>query len=161
MVLSMAVLLLPILLLLGAYKVVFNGDHPRAVDPVSAFDDARHAGRFPVHEPGGLPGGWSAISYAYATQGGAGTLRVGYVTPGGGGVQLVESDRPADALLPAELGEDARPGSLVEIGGRQWREYPVARDGNQALVLAENGGTTIVIGAAPMADLHALAANLR
>jgi hypothetical protein len=160
MALSMAVLLVPVLLLVGAYKVFFNGDHPREVNPAAAFVDARHAARFPVHEPGGLPAGWSAISYGYATEQGFGTLRVGYVTPGGDGVQLVESDRPVDALLPAELGEDARAGSLVDIGGRQWREYPMARDGNQALVLAEDRGTTVLVGAAPMADLHTFAAAL-
>jgi hypothetical protein len=86
---------------------------------------------------------------------------VGYLPGSANGLQLIESDEPVDSLLPAELGGGARPGELSTINGRQWRAYPVARDGDRALVLAEDGRTTIVIGTATDADLRLLASSLR
>jgi Protein of unknown function (DUF4245) len=157
MALSLAALLIPIFLLLGAYKLVFSGDAPIPYDASGTWATARHSARFPVLEPTGLPAKWTVIS-ATVTDG---TLRVGYVTPGGGGLQLVESGQPVDTLLPAELGTDARPGSLVPIGGRQWREYPQVRHGDRALVLVDDGRTTIAIGTATEAELRTFVDALR
>ncbi len=157
MALSLAALLIPIFLLLGAYKLVFSGDAPIPYDASGTWATARHSAHFPVLEPAGLPPKWTVISATY----GDGTLRVGYVTPGGAGLQLVESDQPVDRLLPAELGTDAKPGNLINIDAGQWREYPVARNGDRALVLADNGRTTVVIGTASEAELRTFVDALR
>jgi hypothetical protein len=158
MALSLAVLLVPVFVLLGIYRVVFSGDAPIAVNPSDAWATARHSAHFTVLEPVGLPAKWTVISASFRE----GTLRVGYVVPDGSGVQLIESDQLVDRLGPAELGTDARPGDLVTIGDRQWRAYPVARGGdNRALVLVDAGRTTILVGTAPDADLRTLAATLR
>jgi hypothetical protein len=157
MALSLAALLIPIFLLLGAYKLVFSGDAPIPYDASGTWATARHSARFPVLEPAGLPPKWTVISATF----GDGTLRVGYVTPGGAGLQLVESEQAVDTLLPAELGTDARPGNLVTIGGRQWREYPQVRHGDRALVLVDNDRTTIAIGTASDAELRTFAGALR
>jgi len=156
--LSLLVLLVPVVLLLGIYRLVFSGDAPiAAANQADTWATARHDAPYPVLEPVGLPATWTALSASY----GAGTLRVGYVTAAGSGIQLVESATAADQLLPAELGTDARPGDLVTIGSRQWRAYPVARTDNRALVLVDSGRTTIVVGSAPQADLRGFAATLR
>jgi Protein of unknown function (DUF4245) len=157
MALSLAVLLVPVFLLLIVYRLVFSGDAPIGVNAGDTWATARHGAHYAVLEPAGLPAKWTVISATFA----GGTLRVGYVTPDAAGLQLIESDQPVDRLLPAELGTDARPGDLVTIGGRQWRTYPVARDGNRALVLADADRTTIVIGTASDTDLRTLAAALR
>ncbi len=157
MALSLAVLLVPVFVLLIVYRLVFSGDAPIAVNAADTWATARHSAHFTVLEPVGLPAKWTVISATF----GAGTLRVGYVTAAGAGIQLVESDQAVDQLLPAELGTGARPGDLVTIGDRQWRAYPVAQNGNPALVLAEAGRTTIVIGTASDADLRTFAAALR
>jgi hypothetical protein len=91
---------------------------------------------------------------------GAAVLRVSYVTPAKSGLQLIESDRPVDALLPDELGSDAQPGNLTDIAGRQWREYPVAKGGSRALVLAGDGFTTVITGTATDNDMRTFAAAL-
>jgi hypothetical protein len=145
MALSMAVLIIPIFLLLGAAQT---------------YATARHSASFPVLEPGGLPGGWTAISATFGKVDDGSTLRVSYVPPAKTGLQLVESDRPVNALLPDELGGAAQPGNLETVGGRQWRTYPVAGDGGRALVLAEDGRTTIITGTASAADLRTFAATL-
>src|SRR2546429_2683032 len=152
MLLSMAVLLIPIFLLVGAYRDFYSGDAPVAVDASQTWATARHSAPYPVLAPDGLPKGWTVISATYA----GGTLRVGYVSPSGGGLQPVESDRTGDVLLPAELGTDARPGNLVTIDGRAWRAYPVVHGGGRALVLVDQGRTVVVVGTVTDSDLHAL-----
>ena len=156
-VLSIAVLLVPILLLLGAYRVFYSGDKPIAIDASGTWSAARHSAPYQVLEPAGLRSGWTLISATYAN----GTLRVGYVTPGRAGLQLVESDQSADSLLPAELGNDARPGSLVTLGGRSWRAYPLLHDGGRALVLVDQGRTVVVQGTGTDSDVRELASSLR
>jgi hypothetical protein len=161
MTLSMAALLIPIFLLLGAYKIFFSGDAPIAVDTAQTLATARHDAHFPILEPGGLPTDWKAISSTFALQSDGSVLRIGYVPPDHSGTQLIESDRPVDRLLPEELGSTAQPGNLVTIGNRLWRGYPTVRDGNRALVLAEDRRTTVLIGSGSDADLRTLAASLR
>jgi hypothetical protein len=157
MALSMATLLIPLFVLLGIYKVVFSGDAPIPYDASSVWATARHDAHFPVLEPNGLPAHWTVISATY----GDATLRVGYVTPAGTGLQLIESDRTAEQLLPAELGTNARPGNLMIIGDHQWRDYPEAHNGDHALVLVEQGRTIVVIGGVEAADLRTFASTLR
>jgi hypothetical protein len=159
--LSMGVLLVPVIVLLILYNVLFNGDHPRAIDPSDTLETARHSAAFTVSEPRGLPGGWAVVSSTYQKQGDGSVLRLGYVTPHSGGLQLVESDRPVNTLLPDELGADAQPGQLVPIGANRWREYPTAKGGDRALVLADSGRTVIVIGTGSDDDLRLLAGSLR
>ena len=153
----MATLLIPLFVLLGVYQVVYSGDAPIPYDASSVWATARHDKRFPVLQPNGLPAHWTVISATYRDA----TLRVGYITPAGTGLQLVESDQTAEQLLPAELGATARPGNLLVIGDRQWRDYPDARNGDHALVLVEQGRTIVVIGGVEGADLRTFAGTLR
>jgi hypothetical protein len=162
-VLSMAALLLPILVLVGGYKIFFGGDKPIAVDVSETYATARHANAFPVLEPQPVPHGWTANAATYTApspgaQVGA-ELRVVYHTPDGGGVQLLEAGGSSDAVLQQELGT-AVPGNLETIGGQQWRLYPSVRDGTPALVNVVDGRTTIVIGQTSTDDLREFAASL-
>jgi hypothetical protein len=161
MALSMAVLLVPLFLLLVGYRVFFAGDAPIPINAGETFATARHSAHFPILEPQDLPPGWTSIAAKYEPVADGSVLRVSYVTPGRTGVQLIESDRPVDKLLPDELGADAQPGNLKEIAGRQWREYPVAKGGGRALVLAEDGRTTILTGTGEDKDMRTFAAYLR
>src|SRR2546423_4676296 len=154
MALSLAVLLIPVFVLVGLYKVVFSGDAPIPVKAADTWASARHDAHLPVLEPQGLPAKWTVITATFA----GGTLRVGYVTPSGAGVQLVESDRAADQLLPAELGADAKPGNLAAIGGRQWRGGPPPRDRGRALVQGDAGPTPLVVGPPPPGEPRTLLA---
>jgi hypothetical protein len=160
MALSIGVLVIPIFLLLGVYRVFFAGDAPIAVDVTQTYATARHDAPFPVLVPAGLPGGWTAINSSFGKVSDGSVLRVSYVPPAKTGLQLVESDRPVNSLLPDELGSSAEPGNLETIGGQQWRSYPVTQHGARALVLAENGQTTIVTGTASDNDLRTFAASL-
>jgi uncharacterized protein DUF4245 len=157
--LSLLVLLVPIAILIGINRFVQGGDEPTVVDPAAAVADAGQDGAFPVALPAGLSRDWRTVSASYDPGDGQAVLRVGYLTPSGAGVQLVESDTPAETLIPRELTKDARPRGPAEIGGRQWQRYS-ARPGELAFVLLERERTVLVVGAASEAELHELAAAL-
>lgn len=160
MALSMAVLLIPVILFLVGYRVFFSGDAPIPVDAAQVYATAQHDAHFAVLVPQDLPPDWTPIAAKFDPPVGAAVLRVSYVTPAKSGLQLIESDRPVDALLPDELGSDAQPGNLTDIAGRQWREYPVAKGGSRALVLAGDGFTTVITGTATDNDMRTFAAAL-
>ncbi|GAA4694457.1 DUF4245 domain-containing protein [Phytohabitans rumicis] len=156
MVLSMAVLLVPVLIIVLIYRVVQGGDQPVKVDTAPALDQARSVGAFPVSEPSGLDDGWRPISATFQTADGGKVLRIGYVTPSGAGVQLVQSDVPAERLLPAELTGSGQPRGATDIAGQSWQRY-TARPGEQALVLLQPDRTVIVVGSAEETELRILA----
>src|SRR4051812_1963631 len=55
MALSLAVLLIPVFLLVGVYRVVFSGEAPIPVKADDTWATARHSAHFPVLEPQALP----------------------------------------------------------------------------------------------------------
>ncbi|MGW5667403.1 DUF4245 family protein [Micromonospora sp. NPDC003776] len=159
MALSLLVLLVPIVLLLAFYRGFLGGDQPTTVDPNPAVEQARAAGAFPVSRPEGLDKGWRTVNARYQAQPGGATLRIGYVTPEGRGAQLVESNVPAERLLPAEL-KEGQPQGPVDLRGGSWQRY-TARGNEQALVLLEPNRTVIVVGDAGENELRQLATALR
>lgn len=160
MVISLLVLLVPILLAFGIYRVFFDGHEPIQVDASAAIDDARHSGAFPVLTPTGLDEGWTTVSATFQTIEGGKVLRFGMVSPDGGGAQVVQTDAPPTDIIPAELTRDAQPQGTTEIAGGSWQVYST-RPGENALVRLEPDATVIVVGGASQADLVDLAASLK
>ncbi|WP_446218353.1 DUF4245 family protein [Micromonospora sp. IBHARD004] len=159
MALSLLVLLVPIALLLAFYRGFLGGDEPVTVDPAPAVQEARAANAFPVSTPAGLASDWRTISARYQAEPGGTTLRIGYLTPEGRGAQLVQSNVPAEKLLPAEL-SGGQPLGAADLPGGSWQRY-TARGNEQALVLLEPTRTVIVVGDAGEAELRQLAGALR
>lgn len=160
MALSLLVLLVPIALLLGFYRVVLGGDDPIAVDPRPAIEQAQAAKAFPVSAPSGLGDDWHVSNATFRRTPDGATLRLGYVDPDGDPVQLVQSSVPLDKLVSSELGDKVQPTGPVRVGTRTWQRYD-ARPGENALVLLEKGRTTIVVGATDPRNVQALATALR
>lgn len=158
MVISLAVLVVPVLLLVGGYQLVSGRHQPVAVDPAPALAEAEAAG-MAVTAPTGLADGWVPVSAAFQRPAGGYTLRIGYLTPDGPSAQLVQSTVPAERLLPAELPGAARPAGTIDIAGESWQRYE-NQDGDRALVLLAPDLTTLVIGTTSEAQLHHLAASL-
>jgi hypothetical protein len=159
MALSLVVLLVPIALLLGFYRLVLGGDDPIAVDPRPAVEQAQAAKAFPVTAPTGLSDDWHVSSATFRRAADGATLRIGYVDPDGGPVQLVESSVPLETLVRAELGDKVVSTGPVQAGTRTWQRYD-ARPGENALVLLDKERTIIVVGATEPENLQALAAAL-
>ncbi|SDZ17268.1 Protein of unknown function [Asanoa ishikariensis] len=160
MVISMLVLLVPILLAFGVYRVFFDGNDPIAVDPAMALDDARHANAFPVLVPTGLSGEWTTVTARWQQIDGGKALRLGLVSPDGKGVQVVQTDAEPTKVIPAELTAKARPEGTVEIAGASWQTYST-RPGERALVKLDPDSTVILMGEAGDADLRTLAGSLK
>ena len=148
MVISMAVLLVPILILFTAAKLIFDDDP--AIDPGPTF---RAAGaQFVVVTPHDLPEGWRAVTASVN----GGTLRVGYVTPSDGALQLVETKGD----LEAALGTGSKKMTGTEtIGGASWQMFIVG-DSERALV-KPGPVNVIVIGRGSPDELRTLAGSLR
>ncbi|GGQ41080.1 DUF4245 domain-containing protein [Couchioplanes azureus] len=159
MVMSLAVLLVPIALLLLFYRLVLDGDKPISVDAAPTLQQARAANVFPVSEPQGLGADWHVQTATFKREPGGATLRLGYADPGGDSLQVVESSVATATLIPAELGKEPKAVGTYRAGARTWQRYD-ARPGENALVLLEKGRTIIVVGKADSAYLEKLAAAL-
>lgn len=159
MVMSLAVLLVPIALLLILYRTLLNGDAPITVDPAPAVQEAQRAAAFTVLTPQGLGDDWHTSSATFKRQSDGATLRLGYVDPDKDPIQLVQSSVPAATLLPAELGGSAKAVGKYRTDDGVWTVYD-ARPGEQALVLASANRTILVVGQTDMTNLQALAAAL-
>jgi hypothetical protein len=159
MALSLAVLIVPIALLLIFYRVVLSGDAPVAIDPAPKYQEAQIAKAFTVAVPTGLGDDWHATSATFTKQSGGSTLRVGYVDPHKEPIQLVESSVVSSTLLPAELTAKAKPLGNFRAASGVWRLYD-GRPGEQALVLADETRTIIVVGKADVSSLEHLASSL-
>jgi hypothetical protein len=158
MVMSLAILIVPIALLLIFYRVVLHGDDPTNVDPSPTIQEAQHAQLFPVAVPK-LSDKWavSAATFTHAATGA--TLRIGYVDEDKHPVQLVESSVPAETLLPAELGSTSKQVGTFRAAGGVWRLYD-SRPGEQALVLGDTGRTIVIAGRTDVKNLQTLATSL-
>lgn len=159
MALSLLVLIIPLLVVVAAYRYLYRGEEAVVVDTAPAVEQATRAGRMPIVQPAGLADGWRPISAVYREVAEGATLRIGYLTPSGAGVGLIQSTLPADTLFPAELGEAARPSGNETIAGRTWQRY-AARDGETAIVLRQSDRTVIVNGRASVDELRTLVASL-
>lgn len=159
MVLSLAVLIVPIALLLLFYRFVLSGDAPVSIDPGPKIQEAQQAGAFPVAVPTGLGDDWSAATATFTRQSGGATLRIGYVGPRKAPVQLVESSVASSTLLPAELSTKAKALTNFHAPNGVWRLYD-GRPGEQALVLADQSRTIIVLGKTDVSTLERLASSL-
>lgn len=160
MAISLLVLLVPIALLLAFYRGFLGGEEPTTVDPAPAIEQARAANVFPVAEPADLASGWRPTTARFQQTEQGASLRLGYLTPEGRGVQLVQSNVPAERLLPQELTDRGQAQGALDLDGRSWQRY-TARGNERALVLLEPTRTVIVVGDATENELRELADSVR
>jgi Protein of unknown function (DUF4245) len=158
MTISLIVLFVPLLLVVGLFRLR-GGEDPVVVDPSPEIGQAQSAGVFAVAVPEGLGAGWRPVRAAFTSIDGVATLRVGYLTPEDGTVQLLETNEDPQALLPREFGDDVRPDGQVSVRGAEWRSYRIRGD-QHALVLTSGERTIVVHGAASRDELVALASSL-
>jgi len=158
MVLSLAVLLIPIALFLGFYRIVLDGDKPISVDATSSIELATR--EFPVAQPAGLGDDWHVTSANFRRENGGATLRLGYVAPSDKALLLVQSNVDAATLVPAEVGPTGKRTGTYRAGERTWLEY-AGRAGETALISTEQTRTIVIIGSSSdTGNLEKLAAAL-
>jgi hypothetical protein len=158
MLISLAVLLVPVLVAVGVWKYLGSDHQVTVVDPRPVVQEARHADRFPVAAPEGLAKGWQPTSAANQVSGTTLTMRIGYVTPSGGFAQLIESNQDSGTLIPVNLPKASQPSGTVTVSGRAWSEY--TSDKGRGLALLDQNRTILIIGQAPAQELTTLARSL-
>ncbi len=157
MILSLAVLLVPIGAIFLFWAVFAGGNQPTIIDPAPAYSEATHAG-LDVREPQGLSEDWKPVSSNAGDESGAMTLRVGFQTPDGAGIQLVETAATPEDVVRSELNNDAKFFKETDLGNGQWRHY--GTPGGNALIYSEDGLTILVHGKAESAELTEFAKTL-
>lgn len=144
MVLSLAVLLLPIAGIFLFWSFLTSDRPVSEIDPASTYTQAEGLG-LAVSPPAGLSSEWHPMSSGVKQEDGAVTLRVGYYTPSAGGLQFIASQRDPVDLLEAELGQAPRPDGTVTVDGVDWQSY-ITVEGNRALVRSDESVTLIIHG---------------
>jgi Protein of unknown function (DUF4245) len=103
MALSLIVLLIPVVLVIVAYRTLYQGDTVVTVDPTEAIASAGRNGLTQL-PPATAPEGWLIVSATFRD----GVLRIGYLDRDQKGVQLVQA---RGTLEQPRAGEKALVGS--------------------------------------------------
>lgn len=158
MALSMAVLVVPLVLVVAGYQWLTAV--PASLDPAPAYAQARATAKFPIRTVA-PPAEWEvATADAKTVAGGVTTLRIGFRTVADAGARVIQSDQKAPQLFVAELGGVRRPTGTVTIGANRWQVYD-GRSNETAYGLTLPTHTILVIAAtgsgATVSDLRTLA----
>lgn len=103
MVISLVVLLIPVVLVVVAYRTLYQGDTVVTVDPAEAIASAGRDGMGHL-PPATAPQGWLIVRAEFRD----GTLRIGYLDGSQQGVQLIQT---RGQLPPVRADEKAMSGS--------------------------------------------------
>ncbi|WP_100449003.1 DUF4245 family protein [Glycomyces xiaoerkulensis] len=153
MVLSLAVLLVPLGIFLGVWQWAADDRQVSVADTSADYAAAEGLGLAPVHPE--LPEQWRPISSALAAGEEAVTLRTGWYSPEGAGLQLVQTDGEAAEVNEAVAGA----GEPVEAAGIEWSSYDIPE--GEAWVM-ESERLTVILTAETdgIAELPELAAGV-
>lgn len=70
-------------------------------------------------------------------------VKVNWITPGDRYLLLAQSDAPEEVLVESETGQLAAPRGVVDVGGRNWVDYPGRRE--ERAWVADLGDVRIII----------------
>lgn len=167
MVISMAVILIP--LLLAVWLFTTPGETKvEAVEVSPVLATARQQAPYPVLAPVDLPEGWTPTRVRWAQTGEpwldnlpspANAWQLGYISPDGTYVAIQQRDGAADAFVTTVTREgDA--GASSEISGYTWTRYTSADDRTRSLVAQVGASTAIVTGDTSFAALEEFVSKL-
>lgn len=163
MLISMAVLLIPIALILW-----FFTDNPEAeVEPIDIQPQLTRAeaeSPYPVLRATNLPEGWEPVRAAWAKDGSkwiddqaavGNAWLLGYMGPDGIYYGVEQRDRAAGDVIVRITREGHETGETVEAAGMEWTSYE-SKDGRTTSLVSRDGDAVAVIAADT--DLDAVAA---
>jgi hypothetical protein len=132
------------------HRFDYSGVHAQAQDQAS----------YDVLAPIALPDTWVPTSARTTQAGRTVTFHVGFVTPHHGYAALEQSDGSPAAFV-RQFADGADKAGSVLIGSATWRRLEGGNPEPRALVLEQDGVTTVVAGNAGWAELRELAASLQ
>lgn len=168
MVISMAVLLVPILVIMWFFAR--PGDEvARAVDYAPVLTKARAEARYPVLAPVDLPESWVPNRVRWAKTGevwldgqaaAANSWQLGFMSPDGAYIAVQQRDGEPKSFI-AQLSRDGKPADSVVIAGLTWQRYTSSDARTRSLVATTSTMTAIVAGDVEFGALEAFAATLK
>ncbi|MGW0709040.1 DUF4245 domain-containing protein [Streptomyces sp. NPDC002643] len=119
---------------------------------------ARRAASYAVAAPEGLPNTWKATSVRFRADR-SDRWHLGFHDPDGEYVAIEQSAEKPSTFIPDATQDAAKTGTTQDIGDDTWTRY--RGDRYDALVLRQDGSTTVVAGTASFDQLTKMAQALR
>ena len=170
MILSMALIVLPILLVIWLMPTQTPASPVSAVsasDYQAMLTAARTDLPFTALSPTGLSADWKLTSDEYQPQGEvAADWHLGYLTPSGKYAVLEQTTETVNEFLNDESSNATEVGS-VQVAGQTWLKYTGSSPAALATLLFRDETTKsgksleVVAGSAPMSELETFAASLQ
>lgn len=161
MVISLAVLLVPILLIVWFFTRIPDEPPVPDLEWPKAVAQARQQADFPLLAPRQVPAGWRATKARYVEAGGqwVGKERaagdrweLGFLTADDVYVAINQSTEKTTPFVRTITG-DAKAEGTVTVDGRQWRKMISSQGRTRYLVTEVDGSTAIVVADAPYSTL--------
>lgn len=169
MIRSLAVILLPVLLLTLLFTRNLDNAPVKVVDWRPVLAQARAQSPYPVLAPTNLPAEWRATQVNWVRTGqpylngepaARNTWQLGFLSPDGTFIGLNQGDsKPAD-FIKAQSRSGLPDGTSV-VAGQTWDRLATEDDRTRSLVLSSPQVTTLVVGDTSYEALESYAATLR
>lgn len=169
MIRSLAVILLPVLLISLLFTRNLDDAPVTVVDWRPVLANARAQSPYPVLAPTNLPSEWRATQVTWVKAGdpylnGAPAVRntwqLGFLAPDGTFIGLNQGDSKAEEFIKTQS-RSGLPDGQSEVVGQKWARLVTEDDRTRSLVLSEPKVTTVVVGDTSYAALESYAATLR
>lgn len=168
MVLSMAVLLIPIIAIVWFFQTVPD-ENIEAVDISPALQRAEQQSPYAVLRPVNLPEQWVPVRVAWAADGerwidgepaAGNSWQLGYLSPDEIYVGLQQRDQAAAAFLNQVTREGRPQGDSFTVAGRIWEHWTSMDGRTQSLVWQDDQLVTAVSGDTELEELLAFVSTL-
>jgi hypothetical protein len=168
MVRSLAVLLIPVVLITYLFTRTPDGPAVRPLDWTPVLAQAREQAPYPVLAPRAVPEDWRATQVSWVPQGrphlnGDPSPRnlweLGFLDGQDTYVELVQGDLEPRALVEDKTREGLEDGSS-QVAGSTWERRTSDDERTRSLVRTVDGVTAIVVGDLSYAELESFAATL-
>ncbi|HMR48351.1 MAG TPA: DUF4245 domain-containing protein [Arachnia sp.] len=168
MVISMAVLIIPVLLITWFFTQTPKPE-VEVVDVAPVLAQAEAESPYPILRPVGLPGDWRPIRVAWAADGErwitgedavGNSWQLGYLAPNDIYVAIQQRDRSAASFITWVTREGYREDGTVDAAGLTWERY-VSHDGRtRSLIAKDDAMVAAVTGDTDFDQLEAFATTL-
>lgn len=168
MVISMAVLLVPLALIIW----LFTNDPEATVEPVDVgpvLAGAEKESPYPILRTSNLPGDWVPTRVAWAADGDTwitqnpavgNSWQLGYLAPNGIYVAVQQRDRAVETFISDATQSGKRQSDVTELGGRTWEHWVSADGRTRSLVWRDGEMVAVVTGDTDFEQLDAFAGSL-
>lgn len=168
MVRSLAVILIPVVIITYFFTRTPDGPTVRALDWTPVLAQARDQAPYPVLAPRAVPETWRATQVRWVPEGrpylnGDPSPRnlweLGFLDTGNTYIELVQGDLEARDLVQDKTREGVEDGTS-DVAGTAWERRTSEDERTRSLVRTADGVTSIVVGDLPFPELENFAATL-